>query len=668
MRFTSPPLSYIPLLPILIGVVIGILLCRYVQIDAIILVGGSLGIAALAVKLKRGVLVEIFLAISLGAFATSMVVPRRFTQVPTDVEMHGYVTEVAKQAENQQIYVDVEPKSGRDFTVLLTYPAFDIIVEPGDVVSFSGSYNLPCREVDLPLEDDMSEYYYNKGISLRCYVPKGDLDVVGHSDNIMTILKRWRRQVVDEIFTSGLNENTAVFVAAILTGDTTALTSERRKEYAVAGVAHILALSGAHVAVIVVIVSIMLFPLAVVGQRRLRWWLTIAVLWGYALFTGMSPSVCRSVIMATAVLLAFIYDRPRSSFNSLCLAAILILIFSPLSLMNVGFQLSFAATLAIVLFSPLLLPVFDRNMRFYTLWAGLTTTVAATLGTFPFVAYHFHSVPVYFLVANIAIIFVSPIMIAGGMLYVVLSLFGFDPTWLEWVLNGVYSVFDYLVVGVSQLPHASLNDIYIEWWLLIPMFLTLAFLLALFYQRRKVYAVLAVVTLIFTVGVYKMTCPVYKEGEGYVVRAHSATTIAQHNGDTLRMLTTSPRHNYTYDSLAWSNRYRDYIATRGITRLEIQPLDSTSLTKGAVAKLGRRKVRIAHALNYFDEAELEKADYCLVTSRWYGDPVALYDIVNVDTIVLSLDINKRRRLRYGKELKEAGVPVIDLGERQLSAN
>ncbi len=668
MRFTSPPLSYIPLLPILIGVVGGILLCRYVQVDAIILVGGSLGIAALAVMLKKGVLVEIFLSISLGAFATSMVLPRQFAQVPTNVEMQGYVREVAQQAENQQIYVDVEPKSGRDFTVVLTYPAFDIIVEPGDVVRFSGTFNLPSREVDLPLEDDMSEYYNNKGISLRCYVPKGDLDVVGHSDNIMTLLKRWRSQVVDKIFTSGLDENTAVFVAAILTGDTTALTPERRKEYAVAGVAHILALSGAHVAVIVVLVSIMLFPLAVVGRRRLRWWLTIAVLWGYALFTGMSPSVCRSVIMATAVLLAFIYDRPRSSLNALCLAAILILIFSPLSLMNVGFQLSFVATLAIVLFSPLLLPVYDRNMRFYILWTGLTTTVAATLGTFPLVAYHFHSVPVYFLMANIAIIFVSPIMIAGGLLDVVLSLLDFESTWLEWVLNGVYSVFDYLIVGVSQLPHASLNDIYIEWWLLIPMFLTLAFLLALFYLRRKMYAVLAAVTLIFTIGVYEITRPIYNEGEGYVVRAHNATTIARHIGDTLQMLTTSPRHNYTYDSLAWSNRYRDYIASRGITRLEILPLDSTSLSKDAVANLGCKTMRIAHAITQFEEVKLDKADYCLVTSRWYGDPVALYDIANVDTIVLSLDINKRRRLRYGKELKEAGVPVIDLGEQQLSAN
>lgn len=668
MRFTSPPLSYIPLLPILIGVVAGILLCRYVPVDAIILVVGALGIAALAVMLKKGVLTEIFLSISLGIFATSMAVPRQFAEAPLDVEMQGYVTEVAQKAENQQIYVDVNPKSGRDFAVELTYPAFDIIIQPGDVVRFRGTFNLPCRDVDLPLEDDMSEYYYNKGISLRCYVPKGDLDVVGHSDDIMTLLKRWRSHVVDEIFMSGLNENTAVFVAAILTGDTTSLTPERRKEYAVAGVAHILALSGAHVAVLVVIVSIMLFPIAVVGQRRMRWWLTIAVLWGYALFTGMSPSVCRSVIMATAVLLAFIYDRPRSSLNALCLAAILILIFSPSSLMNLGFQLSFVATLAIVLFSPLLLPIYDRNMRFYTLWAGVTTTVAATLGTFPLVAYHFHSVPVYFFVANIAIIFVSPFMIAGGILHAVLSLSGFDPTWLEWALNGVYSVFDYLVVGVSHLPYATIDGIYIEAWLLIPMFLTLAFLLALFYLRRKVYAVLTTVTLIFTIGVYEMTRPIYKDGEGYVVRAHNATTIAQHKGDTLQMLTTSPKHNYTYDSLAWSNRYRDYIATRGITRMEILPLDSSLLSKDAVTNLGSRTMRIAHAINQFNEVKLGKADYCLVTSCWYGDPVSLYDIANVDTIVLSLDINQRRRLRYAKELKEAGVPVIDLGERQLGAN
>lgn len=666
---TRPPLSYVPLLPVLIGVIAGVLLCRCVDADALMLVGGSLVAAAVAVVLRRRVAVEVLLAVSLGVFATWQSIPRQITEVPVEVEMQGFVTDVALQAESQRITVEVSPDSGGEYGVMLTYPAFDKIVKPGDIIRFTGTYSLPRRDVDLPLEDDMSEYYFNKGISLRCYVPKGDLTIARHDDNLMTRLKRWRTAVVDEIFASGLREDTAVFLAAILTGDTTALTPERRNDYAVAGVAHILALSGAHVAVIVVIVSVVLFPLALVGQRRLRWWLTIAVLWGYALFTGMSPSVCRSVIMATAVLMAFIYDRPRSSLNALCLAAILILVFSPMSLMNVGFQLSFAATLAIILFSPAMLPIFDRKMRGYALWAGVVTTLAATIGTFPLVAYHFHSVPVYFLVANIAVIVVAPMMIAVGMLMTVLLLLGFEPTWLVWTLDSVYSVFDLLVVGVAKLPGASLDNIYVGGWLLVPMYLTVAFLLAWIYLRHKCYAVLAAATLLFTVGVYSATRPIYAAGEGYIVRGHDATTIAQHAGDTLRMLTTQPRHNYEYNRLAWGERYRDYMATRGIRYIEIVPLDTTTLSRDAVVAMGRRRVRVAHAMEKEAEASryAVKADYCLVASKWYGNPVELYQRANVDTMVLSLDINRRRRQRYAKELIEAGVPVIDLEKRGLSA-
>lgn len=666
MPFSRPPLSYIPLLPILAGIVAGVLCCRYLPVSPWVTAGVASALAVMAVLLRRPLAVEMLLALSLGVVATYLALPRQFDAAPTrDTVMSGCVADVWHLPECQRICVNVNGADASSYRTMLTFPVFDTTVEAGDIIRFSGTYSLPRLSVDLPMEDDMSDYYYTNRISLLCYVPKGNMEVIGRSGNPLYLLKRLREKTVDRIFASGLDEPAATFLAAILTGDTTALTDDSRSDYAAAGVAHILALSGAHVAVIAMVIAVVLFPLVMAGHRRARWWLTIAVLWLYALFTGLSPSVCRAVIMASAVLLALIFDRPRSSLNALCLAAILILVFSPLSLMQLGFQLSFAATLAIILYSPVLAPV-SRRSRYYRLLAPLAATLAATLGTFPLVAWHFHSVPVYFLVANVAAVAVMPVMIAGGLVLTMLLLFGIEPLWLVTMLDGVYSLFDGAVDRIARWPGATVGNIYPDAWLLIPMYLALAFFCAFLYLRHRCYAVLAVATLLFVVGAYAATRPAYADGEAYMLRSHGATSIAMHDGDTLRVLTLAQVHGYGYDSLMWSRRYRDYMATRGISYMEVAPLDSAVRSSGGVIDFGRRRMLVAHAMPANSVVVGKRhADYCLVTARWYGNPVELYRSTDADTIVLSSDMNRRRRLRYYNELTAAGIPVIDLGERPL---
>lgn len=672
MRLTRPPLSYIPLLPVLSGIVAGVLCARFLPVSLWLMAGVAVASALVGVLLRRSVLVEILLSAALGVAAVVISRPARLDEAPgRDTVLGGVVTDVVQLPERQRITVDVGDACVGACRVQLSYPSFDPVLTAGDIISFSGTYSLPRRDTDLPLEDDLSEYYYNQGVSLLCYAPKGRLEVKGRSGNLLLAMRRWRSRVADALMSSALDERTAIFVAAVLTGDSSAVTDECRRKYAAAGVAHILALSGAHVAVIAATVSLLLFPLVMAGHRRTRWWLTIAVLWGYALFTGMSPSVCRAVIMATAVLLSLVLDRPRSSLNALCLAAAVILVFSPMSLMQAGFQLSFAATLSIILLTPRLAPVSLHRVRGYRVWVAAAATLAATAGTFPLMALHFHSVPVYFFIANMAAVAVMPVMIAGGLIFSCLLLVaGVEPTWLVAMLDGVYSLFDTVAAAVAHLPGSTVDNIYIDAWLVLPMYLALAFLAAYLYLRHRSYAVLAVATLLFTVGVASATEERHADGEAYMLRSTDATSIAFHNGDTLRVLTTSPRHNHRYDSVKWCDRYRDYIATRGIRFVDIQPLDSQSLTAGGTLRFGCRVMLVAHAVDDDSAGSrnaMTRTDYCLVTAKWYGDPVELARRCCADTVVLSTEINSRRRKRYKMELEAAGVPVIDLGIRQLNS-
>lgn len=687
MRLTSPPLSYIPLLPILCGVVAGVLFGRYLPQYQLLCVGLTALAGFIAVVFRRPWPAEFSLSMALSVTATALSLPPQFPTSPgKGYVMEGVVTEVVQRASGQNADVRVAGPDG-SFTTRVTYPLFNPTLEAGDKIRFTGTYSLPRRDTDLPLEDDMAESYFNNGISLLCYVRDGDLELTGRSGNLLYLFKRMRAAIVDRIYSSGLDEPTAIFLAAVLTGDTSSLTPSRRQDYASAGVAHILALSGAHVAIIAMVVSILLFPLVVAGHRRLRWWVTIAVLWGYAVLTGMSPSVCRAVIMASAVLLALIFDRPRSSLNALCLAAILILLFSPLSLFNAGFQLSFAATLCIILFSPKLMPQRGVKSRGYRALSFLAVTLAATLGTMPLVAWHFHNIPLFFLPANIAAVAVMPFMITGGLLLLGLLLVGIDPAWLVSILDFVYSVFDSAVHFVATMPGTTVTRIYISGWLLVPAYVALAFFCAFLYRRRWNYAVLTCATLLFTVGVADALRPQFPDGDAYMLRSMSATTIAYHSGDTLRVFTLSPPHSYPADSLVIADRYCDYLATRGIRHIDISSLDSVVATSRGILPFGHRKMVVAHAVgnssasrnthsgnnNQSDNSmvgrvnSMDQSDYCLITAKWYGNPVELSKMINADTIVLSRDINRRRRERYYRELASAGIPVIDLGTRPLSS-
>lgn len=672
MRSTQPPLSYIPLLPTLAGVVAGVLIMRYFDAAVWVALGAALIAAAAAIMLKWRIVAELMLATAFSCVTTYIALPAELTSLPDDdTEMTGRVVECTQLPESQRMKVKVDTPGGH-FYADVTYATFDPAVMPGDVITFSGSYSFPRRDTDLPMEDDMAAYYYNNGISLLCYSPKGMVSVTGHRGNVFTLLLKWREYVVGKIVASGLDEQASAFVAAVLTGDDSLLPRRFRDSYAAAGVAHILALSGAHVAVIVVILSIVFSPLGWIGHRKARWCVIIPVLWLYALFTGLSPSVCRAVIMATAVMLSLILDRPKSSLNALCLAAMLILLFSPLSLFNAGFQLSFMATVAIIIFVPGLSPVNCHKYKGGFLVSVIITTLAATLGTMPLVAYRFHTLPVYFLIANLVAVAIIPAVMTGGVLLVLLVITGFHPSWLVSLLDRICRLFDGFVNTVAALPGAAVNGIYFDAWLILPMYIALAFLALFLYRKHKSYLMLCGATLLFVVGVHLAMKPVYADNEAYMVRSNSETTIAVHHGDTLQFFTTSPPHNFGYDRGKWSERYSDYIATRGIGIVDIYPLGRVALHGDGALRFGRRRMLLATELPVSAKTGDSiiyrrdvRADYCLVTAQWYGDPVALHSSISADTIVLSGEINRRRRNRYLRELSSAGIPVIDLSSRPL---
>ncbi len=219
--------------------------------------------------------------------------------------------------------------------------------------------------------------------------------------------------------TKSLPQDHAALYKAVLLGDKSSIAPVLLDNFRRSGVAHILAISGMHMALLGFFLFSLFYFLTrlstrlilATNVRKLSMILCIGPLLLYTLLAGSNTPVLRSFIMSLIFIFAFCVNRSKSHLTILAVAAFIVLIIDPLSLKSASFQLSFAAVASIVLITPRLLPL----IPFYQTLAakpGLTgllvrraielaaITVSATIGTLPLLIYHFNQISTVTLPAN----------------------------------------------------------------------------------------------------------------------------------------------------------------------------------------------------------------------------------------------------------------------------
>ncbi len=245
-------------------------------------------------------------------------------------------------------------------------------------------------------------------------------------------------------------------VAAMALGDKSALTQELKDVYSVTGASHILALSGLHLGIIY---GLLMF---LSGRRKLFTihfsLFTIICIWGFVFLVGLSTSVMRSAVMLSVYALLSLGHRDRMSVNTLAFTAIMMLMVSPMSLFDVGFQMSYMAVLSILLFVPLMESVFPaeylmshRVVRW--LWGMVVVSLSAQIGTAPLIAYYFGRFSCYFLPTNF-------IVIPAAMLILYLSLVVLLVPSLAFILFDIVAMLNGLLTKMASIPGASIDNLH----------------------------------------------------------------------------------------------------------------------------------------------------------------------------------------------------------------
>lgn len=244
-------------------------------------------------------------------------------------------------------------------------------------------------------------------------------------------------------------------VAAMALGDKSALTQEVKDVYSVTGASHILALSGLHLGIIYTLLSLFFF------SRRWQMLSQIIIMlsiWCFVFLVGMSTSVMRSAVMLSVYALLSLGHRDRMSVNTLAFTAIVMLMVSPMSLFDVGFQMSYMAVLSILLFVPLMESIFSAEylMSHWVvkwLWGMVTVSLSAQIGTAPLIAYYFGRFSCYFLPTNF-------IVIPAAMLILYLSLVVLLVPSLAFILFDIVAMLNGLLTKLASIPGASIDNLH----------------------------------------------------------------------------------------------------------------------------------------------------------------------------------------------------------------
>lgn len=584
----------------------------------------------------------------------------------------GVVVETAETAGGRRITVDMDSvgpsRDGRPVAVSLrasvVVPSLFPIVDAGDRIVAGMSLEPPADMRDLPDEADYAARLRRNGISACGVVPPDDLEVTVRASGITALSDRIRRNIVGWIDVSSVSDATGALLSALLVGDGELLSDDTRSDYAATGLAHVLAVSGLHVGIVAAIVLMLLWPLVLCRFGRLRILLAIVAVWVYAVLAGMPPSAVRAAVMATVLLGAGLLSRRSFPINSLCLAGLIIMAFDPISVMSVGFQLSFAAVAAIVLLVPLINRVDRRSHP--VVWhvvAAVSVPVAAMIGTGAVAAFYFHAFPVYFLAANLAATFMAGPLIGGGILLVACEAAGCDPVWLCHLLDLMASWISGVASTVGSWPGSRISDIYFSPWLLIPYFAVVAMAAMALWRRRAVYAIAAAMILagawtVMTIVPATDDC----RREWYVARRTYRTDIVIRDGDHAYLLTTAYRHQLPDVADECRRRYAGYLGVRGIDSLIV--VTDTFVGHG-VSRNGRLTAfggKVVALVSSDDDMRPSPVhvDYAVVCRGFTGDVAGVRSIIAADTVILSKDMDVRRHDRYRSELEDAGIPVVSL--------
>ena len=373
------------------------------------------------------------------------------------------------------------------------------LIRQGDLLVINAALN-PVTNSGNPNEFDYRKYLARRKIGRSVFVESDrwrQIDSYAQSP-LFNFSNRIRNNFLDVYKRAGISGNELAVVSALTLGYRADLDDDLRRAYSSSGAMHVLAVSGLHVGIVYFVLNtiLMLFPF-LNRAKWLRATIQLATLWLFALITGLSPSVMRAATMFSFIAAGNALQKRAYVYNSVAASAFILLLVNPYNLLEVGFQFSYAAVIAIVFLHPLLYGLLSfKNIILDRIWSLTCVSIAAQTGVAPLAMYYFHQFPSYFIITNYIVIPAVSVIIYGAILLFVISPFPMLLGVGGWLLDTFVYWVNFMNFFIEKVPGSVTTGIRFVGWEIILAYALIAGVVAWMLTKRNM-AIFAMLAAIF---------------------------------------------------------------------------------------------------------------------------------------------------------------------------
>lgn len=532
---------------------------------------------------------------------------------------------------------------------------------PGDIVSATGILRDARAKDIVPDAADYNRYLYLQGVNSVLWLTKEEMYPISKaSENTLSnILDKARAATTNAIIDSGAGSDASAFLTAVIVGDDSYLQPDTDEAFRTSGLAHLLALSGLHIGIIIMFITVCLSWMRPSRYGyRIFYILIIAASFAYAAFAGMTPSVVRAACMVAVLCVSAIFQRRANVYNSLCVAIFLWLVINPLCLFAPGFQMSVCAVLGITIALRAVNAYRIRRTWVKKALRIVIVPMAAMAATaIPAMAY-FHTFPLYFLPANIlASIAIAPMMFCGVLLAIA-TMTGIGHGALAYACDRLYAFIEFSAKtfgGDSGVVHTYPS--------MLTIFCCLAAVAAFFFFLYRPRSIMRISMLCCTCIFIALSSSFDRSRvsiDAYILSGGTSTDMLLADADSVYLITDATGINAANIRTLRQQRYRDMLLRR-TTNAELVLL-SGNFTRhefkrsGDILTCGKHRFLLVNSDSLASPSE--RCEYALVCRGFKGDikKVALH----ADTIVIGTSVHYTRRRRFVAFMDSAGIPYRDI--------
>ena len=361
-----------------------------------------------------------------------------------------------KKYKNSQLILNVNKKQNID-------------LEYGYQIQLEGEFTKPSEKRNFGGFDYSN---YLKSIKIHGSIKAEKISIISKNNvNIINSLANNIKLKITNNINKLMPEKYSSILLGLILGETQNIEDNMQENFKIANISHVLAISGMHITYIILGVEIILKKL--LGKRKTRI-ITLFVLLIYMFITGFSPSIVRASIMGILVIMSKLIYRKNDIYTSIAFSLLILLIYNPFLIPNVGLQLSYLGTIGIIIFNKNIYNFFrsikirNRKIKYRinrkiillvdNIKQILSVTFSAQIMILPILLYHFNLLGIYFFISNLFVsIIIGPVIIIG-FICVIISFISIE---IAKFFSGIVFLGIKVLILIAEVSNLPFSKIYI---------------------------------------------------------------------------------------------------------------------------------------------------------------------------------------------------------------